>query len=133
MASNVATRRVSEEVRLPDKIGYQPIKPSAQSPTSDFSYGAAIWDVLVSGHGSVKATAFTMDNTDPSQLRRQVLDGTLPLKKLLEADPKALASLGEFLIQHFGDAKKSKRQIARERLPELLALVFDALAVEPEK
>lgn len=86
----------------------------------------------MSGHGSVKAAAFTMGNTDPSQLRREVLDGTLPLKKLLEADPRALAAFGEFLTAHFGDDKKSPQQITRERIAELLALLYDALAVKPE-
>jgi len=118
---------------MPDKIGGRTAKAGLHRTPSDFTLGEAIWEVLVRGHGSVKAAAFTMGNTDPSLLRRQVLDGTLTLKKLFEADPKALASFGEFLVEHFGHTKKSKREIAREKLPELLALVFDALAVNPEE
>lgn len=77
------------------------------------------------GHGSVKAAAFTMGNTDPSLLRRQVLDGTLPLKKLLEADPKALVTFGEFLIEHFGAKAKSRHDIAVEKVQELLAAILE--------
>lgn len=78
----------------------------------------------------MKAAAFQMGDTDPSLLRRQILDGTLPLRKLFEADPKALAAFGEFLVEQYGDAKKSKQEIAREKLPELLATIIDALAPE---
>ena len=124
MSNSIAHARQSDPVRLPDKIGYQRVK---SGPTSDFTYGESIWEVLVKSHGSVKAAAFTMGNTDPSLLRRQILDGTLPLKKLFEADPKALAAFGEFLVEQFGDAKKSKQQIARERLPELFALMLEAI------
>ena len=82
----------------------------------------------MSGHGSVKATAITMGNRDRSLLRREVLDGSLTLKQLLEADPRALAALGEFLIDTFGESQKSKAQIARERLPELLATILEAVS-----
>jgi hypothetical protein len=104
--------------RMSDRVGPPPdLKP-------------AIYEVLMRGHGSVKAMAYTMGNTDPSLLRRQILDGTLPLKKLLEADPRALAAFGEFLLEHYGHALKSRQQLAREKLPELLALFLDAVSEE---
>lgn len=130
MPHSVQRAHASDPVRLPDKIGYQRVKPS---PTSDFTYGEAIWEVIVKSHGSVKSAAFTMGNTDPSLLRRQILDGTLPLKKLFEADPKALATFGEFLQQHFGDAKKTRQEIAREKLPELFAAILDAIDPQESK
>lgn len=126
MSSSVAARRTSEQDRLPDKVGCLPAKANLPGPTDrTFALGATIWEVLVKGHGSVKAAAFTMGQTDPSLLRRQVLDGTLPLKKLLEADAKALVTFGEFLVEHYGEASKSKAQLAREKLPELLATLLD--------
>jgi len=106
---------------------------AVEIPTETFPHGEAIWEVLVKGHGSVKATAITMGNRDRSLLRREVLDGTLTLAQLLSADDRALTLFGEFLIENFGQSRKSKQQIARERLPELLALMFDALAVNPEE
>lgn len=106
-------------------------KAGLKRPTSDFRFGNAIWEVLVKEHGSVKAAAFTMGDTDPSLLRRQVLDGTLPIRKLFEAEPRALAGLGQFLVETFGDSKKTKSELARERLPELFAAFLEA--VQPSK
>lgn len=133
MAASIPQRRQSEEVRTSDRIGLRPAKAHLKSPTSDFTQGNAIWDVLVKAHGSVNAAAITMGNTDPSLLRRQVLDGTLPIKKLFEADPKALAAFGEFLVEQFGDSRKSKAQIAREKIPALLAAFLEAVSDEGDK
>lgn len=134
MPANVAARLMSEEVRTSDTFRPTPAKATLKSPTSDsgktFELGPAIWEVLVKEHGSVKAAAHTMGDTDPSLLRRQIVDGTLPLKKLFEADPKALAAFGEFLVEHYGDAKKSRQEIAREKLPELFAAIIDAIVPE---
>lgn len=134
MSANVAVRVTSEEVRTSDGFGRRQAKASLkspiQSPTSDFTLGPVIWEVLVKEHGSVKATAFAMGDTDPSLLRRQIIDGTLPLKKLLEADPKALAAFGEFLVEQYGQSRKSKQQIAREKLPELIAALIEAVTPE---
>lgn len=112
----------------PAKAGLQRQEQTPEPETNDFPLGEAIWEVLVKGHGSVKATAITMGNRDRSLLRREVLSGDLTLKQLLEADDKALAAFGEFLIDNFGDSRKSKAQVARERLPELFAAILDALA-----
>ena len=120
-------RRQSEEVRTSDRIGLKPAKAHLKRPTSDFTSGPALWEVLVTAHGSVNAAAITMGNTDPSLLRRQVLDGTLPIKKLFEADDRALAAFGEFLVERFGDARKSKAQIAREQLPAMFAKFLEAI------
>lgn len=128
MAASLPQPRRSEEVRTSDQIGPKrrtPAHAGLKGPTSDFQQGQAIWNVLVKGHGSVNAAAITMGNTDPSLLRRQVLDGTLPIKKLFEADDRALADFGEFLTEHFGKSRKTKGQIAREKLPELLAAFLD--------
>lgn len=133
MAPSVAARSASDPDRFPDKAGPSRAKAHLKGPTSDFRYGAALWDVLVAGHGSVKSAAITMGNTDPSLLRRQVLDGTLPIKKLFESDDKALADLGEFLVETFGKARKSKAQIAREKLPEMFAAFIAAISEGDQK
>ena len=126
MGQTVTASRRSDQNLLPDRAGPSRVKAHLGSPTvRTFDLGNAIWEVLVKGHGSVKAAAFTMGQTDPSLLRRQVLDGTLPLKKLMEADPRALVTFGEFLVEHFGEKSKSKAQLAREKLPELLATILD--------
>lgn len=127
MRPTVANAPSSFPVLDPECLGRRQVKATLKSPTSDFTLGSVIWEVLVKEHGSVKAAAFTMGNTDPSFLRRQILDGTLTIKKLFEADPRALAAFGEFLVEQYGHTKKSKREIAREKLPELLALFIDAI------
>lgn len=109
------------------KAGLRPRTPEPEPEAVSFTYGESIWEVLVKGHGSVKATAITMGNRDRSLLRREVLDGSLTLAQLMQADPKALAAFGEFLMDTFGDSKKCKAQIARERLPEMFALILDAI------
>lgn len=128
MPASLPNPQRSQEVLLSDAIRPTPAKAHLKSPTSDFRLGEAIWNVLVKAHGSVKEAAYAMGQTDPSLLRRQVLDGTVTLKKLLDADPKALAAFGEFLVEQFGDSTKTKAQIAREKLPELLATFMDALS-----
>lgn len=85
-----------------------------------------IWEAVVRGHGSVKTTAFTMGDTDPSLLRRQVTDGTIRLREFFEADENALCEFAEYVLETFQPARKTKKQIARERLPELVALMLDA-------
>ncbi len=131
MSASFPQRAQSEEVQTSDRIGpsrRQPAKAHLKSRKSDFRYGHALWDLLTQAHGSVNATAITMDNTDPSLLRRQILDGTLPIKKLFQADHKALAAFGEFLVDTFGSTRKSKAELALEKLPELLAAFLDIAA-----
>lgn len=125
----------SQEVRTQDSPRPQAAKASLrgsdavrESPMmSDFGPGRTIWEVLVKGHGSANATAITMGNTDPSLLRRQVTEGTIQLRKFFEADEAALCEFAEYVLETFQPARKSKKQIARERLPELLTLMLDAV------
>src|SRR5688572_12404521 len=130
MPSTLANARQSHLVPELDKVGPRRAAAAGMHPMngSTFALGEVIWEVLVKGHGSVKETAYQMGDTDRSLLRRRVLDGTLELRDLFTADPKALAAFGEFLIDQYGDSKKTKQQIAREKLPELLAAFVDAFS-----
>lgn len=134
MGASVARRPLSHPVPDGEHAGqdvrlHVPMRQAKasleQAVDPAFPMGNAIWEVLVKGHGSVKAMAFTMGNRDRSLLRREVLSGELTLAQLLQADEKALAAFGEFLVEHFGAARKSKAELARERLPELLATLLD--------
>lgn len=125
MGASVTNPQRSREVRLPDRIGYQPV---AKSPVqSDFGFGPRIWDAVVRGHGSVKATAYTMGQKDESLIRRQITDGTIRLREFFEADEAALCEFAEYVLETFKPARKSKKQIAREQIPQLLALMLGAL------
>ena len=79
--------------------------------------GGYIEAALVKVYGSKKAAAIELQK-DRSQLRRQLEMGTLMIREL--SDAAVLAALGEILCDEFGAVRKSKKQIARERLPELL-------------
>lgn len=129
MGGSLARQVVSEPVRSSESSRHRMAKAELDRPAvGPFVHGAAIWDALVRGHGSVKAAGITMGDTDPSQLKRQICEGTIRLKDLFQADDKALALFGEFLVEQFGESKKSKAQIAREKLPEMLATIIEALA-----
>jgi hypothetical protein len=126
MSANVAKARASEEVRSYDSVGRKAVKANLKSPilsdgrtTSDFSHGLGIWDALVTGHGSVNAAAITMENTDPSQLKRLVVDGDIRLKKLFSADARALCALADYILLKFATSRKTPKQLAREQLAEL--------------
>lgn len=135
MTHTVAVARRSHPVPSFDHVGQAKPAKADLPPrtTAAFPLGEAIWEVLVKGHGSVKAAAFTMGDRDRSLLRREVISGELTIKQLFEADEQALATFGEFLIEHFGHRTKSKTQIAREKLPELLAVILEAVAEQEEK
>ncbi len=135
MSRSLPNPTSSQEVR-----SYEGIRPKAvkaglrQSDAlgshrtgSDFRHGPKIWDALVRGHGSVNATAITMGQTDPTQLKREVTLGTIRLKKFFEADEAALCEFAEYVLDTFQPARKSAKQIAKERLPELLGLMLAAL------
>lgn len=131
MPQTMPQRSRSQEVRSLDQIGLTPAKASLASPTeSDFGHGPQIWDALTSGHGSVKATAFTMGQKDESQIRRQVVRGSLTLLELFKADEQALCEVADYILATFKAARKTKKQLALERLPELLGLMIDAVAEE---
>lgn len=83
---------------------------------------AALLDAL----GSGKAAALEI-GCDQSQLNRQLQTGTFDTRQEATAGEAFLAKLGEALLEEFGAARKSKKQIARERLPELLAVMLDGL------
>ena len=86
--------------------------------------GGMVESALVRVYGSKKAAAIELEK-DRSQLRRQLEMGTLMIRELDR--PEVLAALGEVLVEEFGGARKSKKQIAIQRLPELLALMLDAV------
>jgi hypothetical protein len=127
MADRFARATTSEEVRFPDRIGRGQKVESLKRPTeSDFGHGPRIWDAVVRGHGSVKATAFTMGEKDESLIRRQITEGTIRLREFFDADEAALCEFAEYVLDTFKPARKSKREIALEQLPRMMQLFLDA-------
>lgn len=135
MPRSLANAARSEEVRSYDSIRPTPARASLRQSDgvgssrteSDFGHGPKIWEAIVRGHGSVNAAAITMGNTDPTQLKREIDLGTIRLKKFFEADEAALCEFAEYVLNTFKPARKSKRQVAKDRLPELLGLMLAAL------
>lgn len=130
----------SQEVRTYDNHRKKPAKVERlQSDVvglgrteSDFGHGPKIWDAVVRGHGSVNATAITMEDTDPTQLKREITTGSIRLKKFFEADEAALCEFAEYILSTFQPARKSKRDLALERLPELFAVVIEGLTEDED-
>lgn len=103
--------------------------PSASSPVQDDlidRLGRTVKAALVAVHGSGQAAAITIA-MDQSQMNRQLRIGTFDLRTSAAAGETFLAKLGEFLKEEFGTAHKTKKQLALERLPELLALMLAAV------
>jgi len=137
MAHSMAQRSRSEEVqslgpvrRTPAKAGLE--SPAESSPVHDDRMdrlGRTVKAALVAVHGSGQAAAITIA-MDQSQMNRQLRIGTFDLRTAAAAGDTFLAKLGEFLKDEFGTAHKTKRQLALERLPELLALMLAAVEEE---
>lgn len=132
MPPSITHTKPSQEVRSYDGIGLKPAKASLRGPNgserrteSDFLHGLGVWDAIVKGHGSVNAAAITMENTDPSLLKRQVVDGDLRLKKLFTADERALCAFAEYVLETFQAARKTPKQIAIEKLAEMQRQMAD--------
>jgi len=88
--------------------------------------GRTVKAALIAVHGSGQAAAITIA-MDQSQMNRQLRIGTFDLRTSAAAGETFLAKLGEFLKEEFGTAHKTKKQLALERLPELLALMLAAV------
>lgn len=142
MSASMPNAARSQEVGTIDSVRRVPAKAALREQSTvgssrsgrkdtEFRLGPTLYDVLVDGHGSVKALVLSVnEHKDPTLLKRQISSGTLELRELFKADPTALVVLGEWLIETFGGKRKSKRQMARERLPELLTLMLDVLSEE---
>lgn len=130
MPSTMRQRALSPEVPDWSEVGRRPAKaglPEKAPEKAPFEFGAKLWDVLVHAHGGAKEAAFVME-IDRSLLRRKTLDGSLTLEELLRAKPEALVAVGECLAETFGEKTKSRAQIARAKIPELLAAILDAVS-----
>lgn len=86
--------------------------------------GGLIEAALVRVYGSKKAAAIELGK-DRSHLRRQLALGTLIIREL--DNPLVLAALGQVLMEEYGAQRKTKKQQAMERLPELLGLMLEAV------
>jgi hypothetical protein len=124
--SSLPQRRSSPEVPDWTTVGRKPAKAGLPEKPA-FEFGAKLWDVLVHGHGGAKEAAYTM-GIDRSLLRRKTIDGSLTLEELLQSKPEALVAVGEFFCETFGEKTKSRAQIARAKIPELLAAILDAVS-----
>ncbi len=136
----VPQRQPSREVQSLDRVRRTPAKAQLQSPSPSnrldadrlSRLGRVVKSALTSAHGSGQAAAIEI-GMDQSQMNRQFHLGTFDLRSLASAGDTALALVGEFLLQEFGAARKTKAQIAREVLPQLLALMLDAVSEQEAK
>jgi len=116
---------------LPSRSGstVQPESRSASTPVHNGlldRLAGIVESALVTVHGSQKSAAIEIQ-CDQSQMKRQLRLGTFDLRQQAAAGETFLATLGELLVEAFGTARKSKKKVAIERLPELLGLMLAAL------
>lgn len=120
-----------------DRVRRTPVKAHLPSPTASTRIdgdrlariGRAAKSALVSAHGSGQAAAIEM-GIDQSQVNRQLQMGTFDFRELAAAGDVAILMFGQNLVEEFSGRAKTKRQIALERLPELLALMLAGLEGE---
>jgi hypothetical protein len=132
MSHRLQNAAQSQEVSPLDRGGRRMLKAAAPSPAESHTvpdapiagFGGCVEAVLVRVFGSKKAAAIELQ-TDRSQLRRQCERGTLMLREIDR--PDILAELGYELVAQYGGARKSRKQVAIERIPELIALMIGAL------
>jgi hypothetical protein len=132
MAATLQNAVQSKEVRTLDTVRLRPAKAQHQSPTE--STRSPLLDrlagvkkaALVAVHGSGKAAAIEI-GCDQSQMNRQLTTGTFDMRQDATAGEAYLAKLGELLIEEFGAARKSKKQLAREALPLFVQQIAEAL------
>lgn len=137
MRGTLAFPHASREVRRVDHVGpdkLNPAKADLLSPTESDARTKKVdevcwltWLAMVDGHGSVKAFGLALDDTDGSQLRRQVTRGTITLEELAGADDAALAELGARLTDRFGASRKSPQQKAAEAVSEASLKLHEAM------
>lgn len=104
-------------------------RPVTDGPLERLS--RTVESALVSIHGSHKAAAIEID-VDRAQLSRQLKLGTFDLRQQAAAGEAFLAAFGAALVEEFGAARKSKRQIALEQLPLLFQRTIEALTEAEE-
>lgn len=127
-------RQPSKEGQSLDDVRLSPAKANLDSRTESNSVqdgpldrlGRTIKAALVQTHGSGQAAAITLD-IDQSDLTRRIKIGTLDQRALAAGGEAFLATFGEMLVEEFGAARQSKKQIALQRLPELLQLMIEAV------
>lgn len=76
---------------------------------------------------SQKAAAIDLDLSE-SRLSHKFKDGTITLRELETLGVKYAAEFGRSLIEEYGEAVKSPKEQARERIPELIRELLAATA-----
>lgn len=134
MPASVPQSRPSQEVQTLDRVRLVAAKAQLESPAPSTAVDHSPLDrlsrivesALVLAHGSQKSAAIEIA-CDQSQMKRQLRLGTFDLRQQAAAGDAFLATLGAALVEEYGTARKSKKQIAREQIPHLLALMMTAL------
>jgi hypothetical protein len=136
MPRTLANAVQPKEVQSLDGIRLRPATAHLDSPTQSNAptlldrLAAVKKSALMHAHGSGKVAALEV-GCDQSQLNRQLAMGTFDTRQEAAAGAAYLAALGAALLDEFGAARKSKKQVALERIPELVALML-AAATEDE-
>lgn len=134
MSRSIQNAVHSREVQTLNGVRLSPAKAQLDSPPESTPVEGGLLhrlasikeSALLAAHGSQKAASIEI-GCDQSQLKRQMRIGTFDTRQEAAAGETYLATLGAMLVEEFGAARKSKKQIARERLPELLDIMLAGL------
>lgn len=142
MPASMPNRSGSREIQSLDGIKGRAVRvtdprprqssPSAQGPAESNRVdevrlqrlGRVMKAALVTAHGSGQAAAIEI-GVDQSQLNRQLSIGTFDGRGMSAAGDTFLALLGRALSEEFGPSQKSKRQLARELIPQFCQTLLD--------
>lgn len=102
MGSTFAPSSASVEVRTLDDVRPRPAKAGLSSDHVGPSLRVVMADAIVGYYGSVKATALTLGNVDPSLMQREFKDGKFG-RFDEHADTFAKAAVSQALRIAFGD------------------------------
>lgn len=127
----------TKEVRSLGTVRLSPVKAQLDSRTESnptngvensdlIRLGSIVESALLAAHVK-KGVAADVIGIDQTQMMRQIKLGTFDLRQCSAAGEAFLAAFGLGLVEAYGAARKSKKQIALDRLPELLALMLAAV------
>lgn len=129
MAATLTAPERSTPVNRLDDVRLRPAK-AALASDPDRAFTDLVKRTAAKLQLSQKELATELGGIDKGQLHRELESGRLSCARLSQASPAFLAELGSVLLETYGTARVSKRDLALRQLPQfagLLTLVAEAL------
>lgn len=105
----------------------KPVKASLPDNQTQRRLSSVVIDATRDTYGKQGAAAAELGK-DEGNFSRDIRAGRTTLRDLADLGTEFLAQLGASLTQEFGAAGKSKAELARERLPEIIRELLELTA-----